>query len=85
MRYKYSDFAPSNKRQYFLAVGVKDLYVLKGLTEKALRSFPHMPQNPEMLDVEHRLGSMNKALKEAILAAEELNDEGSRKKLKKSS
>lgn len=80
MRYKLNEFAPSNKRQYWFAVGVRDLKILKGLAIRSLENMPHLPDDPDMRDVQSRLRSMAKSLDEAIQEAEELGDDGERRK-----
>jgi hypothetical protein len=81
MRYKYTEFAPSNKRQYFIAVGLAELQILQGVTEKALRHFPHVKGDPLMLQQEQHLQNINKGLIEAVKEAQRLVDDGQRRGL----
>lgn len=84
MRYKLTDFAPSNKRQYTFAVGKKDIEILKGLVQNACRHAPMLPDTNEnriYRDVYTRLRSMNSALAKALKEAEALGDDGERRKL----
>jgi hypothetical protein len=81
MRYKYTEYSPQNKRQYFIAVGLAELKILQGVTEKALRYFPHVKNDPDMLQQEAHLQNINKGLREAMNEAQRLVDSGERRGL----
>lgn len=78
MRYKITEHAPSNKRQYVFAVGKYDIEILYGLV---LNASAGVPQIKETVDMRHRLKSMVKALAQALAEAESLGDDGGRKKV----
>ncbi len=82
MRYKLSEFAPSNQRQYLFALGVKDMKVMLGLAQNAYDAMPKMAkkENPAYDEVRVRLRQMCKAMKDAISEADALADEGKRRK-----
>jgi hypothetical protein len=82
MRYKFNELAPSNKRQYFLAVGVKDVEILLGLVNNACDHMPRLRKDhsPEYSDIYTRLRSMRRTLAEAHKIGTELGDDGERKK-----
>ena len=84
MRYKLTDYAPSNKRQYTFAVGKKDIEILMGLVQNACLHAPNLPKTPEntnYLDVYSRLRSMRRSFAEAHRIAEGLGDDGERRKV----
>ena len=81
MRYKYTEYAPSNKRQYFIAIGLRELQILQGVTEKAISTFPHVRDDMEMLQTEAHLQNINKGLREAMQEAQRLVDNGHRRGL----
>ena len=82
MRYKFSEFAPSNQRQYFFALGVKDMKIMLGLAKNAYDSMPKLSRldNPAYDEVRVRLHQMRKAIEAAITEAEGLDDIGKRRK-----
>lgn len=82
MRYRYNEYAPSGKRQYLLAMGVKDIEIIMGLIQNACAHAPTLDKinNPEYADVYTRLRSMRRALSQAHTEAEKLSDEGKRRK-----
>lgn len=83
MRYKLTDYAPSNKRQYSFAVGKKDIEILMGLVSNACLHRPALPKTPENAqywDIYNRLRSMNQAFRKALTEAEALGDDGERRK-----
>lgn len=82
MRYKFTEFAPSNQRQYFFALGLKDMKIMAGLAQKAYDSMPKLgkKENPAYDEVRIRLRQMVKSMTEAISEAEVLEDTGKRRK-----
>lgn len=87
MRYKFTEHAPSGKRQYFIALGVNDLEILKGLVDNAMAHMPRLQKNSKQprdktyTDVYDRLRSMSKPLSDALDEAKKLEDDGKRKKV----
>lgn len=84
MRYKLTDYAPSNKRQYTFAVGKKDIEILMGLVQNACHHAPTLPKTEEnevYWDIYNRLRSMRRSFAEAYQEAEKLGDDGKRRKL----
>lgn len=81
MRYKFSEFAPSGKRQYSILLGVKDISIMCGLARNALDNFPSFSKDthPDLVEVKSRLRSMCKALQDAEKDANALSDEGRRR------
>lgn len=78
MRYRYEEFAPTNKRQYVIAVGVHELRALLGATQVAIRNAPTVTEEEgERLNA---LRSSQRGLIQAIKAAEEIEDDGKRRK-----
>lgn len=75
MRYKKIEMSPANKRQYLLAVSLRDIELLIGEAENASK---HMPVTKDTKYDRRRLGSINKALKEAYAAAKKDQDDGAR-------
>lgn len=82
MRYRFTEFAPSNQRQYFFALGLKDMKIMAGLAQKAYDLMPKLPkqENPAYDEVRVRLRQMVKTMREAIAEAEKLEDTGNRRK-----
>lgn len=76
MRYKVSEFAPSGKRQYWIALGIKDLELL---LEEARNAAAHTPLSDK--DTRRRLRGIAQGLGEALAAAEEFGDTGHRRKV----
>lgn len=83
MRYKFNEIAPSGKRQYFIALGYKDLEILHGLTVNACRNMPSLNKNSnaEYAEIYNRLRSMRRAMAHAITEAEILGDDNKRRKV----
>ena len=82
MRYRFSEFAPSNHRQYVLAVGVKDIEILLGLVDNACNGMPRLAKdvNSEYNDIYMRIRNMRKTLQVALAEADRLDDHGERRK-----
>ena|SRR3990167_1575481 len=78
MRYKYTEYSPQNKRQYFIAVGVHELRAIDGALKASLNATPHMK---ETLQVREALKTAHKGIKEALAEAERLVDNGHRRGL----
>lgn len=80
MKYKYHDKASSGKRQYWLAIGLKDAEIMAGLVERACNTMPALDKqsNPEYRDVYNRLRSMRRSLSQAVEAGKALDDTGKR-------
>lgn len=77
MRYRYEEYAPSNRKQYVIAVGVHELRALLGATQAAIRNAPHVTQEEK-----YRLSALRgtqRGLVEAIKVAEANQDDGSRR------
>jgi hypothetical protein len=84
MRYKFTEIAPSNKRQYVFAVGKKDIEILMGLVANACAHKPMLPRTPEnegYLEVYNRIRSMRRDFNKAYEEAKKLGDDGNRRKL----
>lgn len=81
MRFRFSEFAPSNKRQYLLALGVRDIEIMLGLVSRAAESMPRLTRlsNPQYDEVRVRIKSMEKALTSALAEANRLLDDGDRR------
>lgn len=78
MRYRYEEYSPQNKRQYVIAVGVHELRALLGATQVAIRNAPSITEEEqERLTA---LRSSQRGLVEAIHKAEEIEDDGKRRK-----
>ena len=60
MKYKYHDKAASGKRQYWLAIGLKDAEIMHGLVINACNNMPALDKktNPEYMDIYNRMRSM---------------------------
>ena len=82
MRYRFTEFAPSNHRQYVLAVGIKDIEIILGLVDKACDTMPRLAKdvNSEYNDIYLRIRHMRKALRAALDEATLLDDHGERRK-----
>lgn len=75
MRFKRVELSPANKRQYLLAVGLRDIELLLGAALASNRNIPILPENKYD---RRRLTSICKALGEALEVAQDDNDSGSR-------
>lgn len=73
MRFKRVELSSHNKRQYLLALGVRDLELLMGISKAASESMPILP---EYKTDRRRLRKITKGLAEAIEVAKADNDEG---------
>lgn len=80
MKYKYHDKASSGKRQYWLAIGLKDAEIMHGLVTGACKNMPTLDKrtNPEYRDIYNRIRSMRIALSQAVEAGKSLDDTGKR-------
>jgi len=80
MKYKYHDKASSGKRQYWLAIGLKDAEIMHGLVVNACNNMPALDKktNPEYMDLYNRMRSMRRSLHQAVEAGKSLNDSGKR-------
>lgn len=77
MRYRYEEYAPSNKKQYVIAVGVHELRALLGATQAAIRNAPDVT-----LEEKQRLNALRstqKGLVAAIKVADANGDTGNRR------
>ena len=78
MRYRYEEYAPTNKVQYVIAVGVHELRALLGATQVAIRNAPNVTsEENERLNA---LRSSQRGLVQAIKVAELNQDDGKRRK-----
>jgi hypothetical protein len=78
VRYRYEEYAPTNRTQYVIAVGVHELRSLLGATQAAIRNAPEVTE--EERNRLAALRSSQKGLKEAIKVAEASQDDGKRRK-----
>lgn len=78
MRYRYEEFAPTNKRQYVIAVGVHEL---RALLDAARVVLAHTPDRTrEQSEYAGALKSSIRGLTDAIEYAESIKDDGKRRK-----
>ena len=77
MRYRFNEFAPSGKRQYSFLVGKKDIEILYYLAIGATG----LPNISELRSTRRRIKSLVKGFAKALAEAEELGDDGDKKKL----
>lgn len=75
MRYKFSDIAPSGHRQYFLAVNVREIELLRGMAVQLANTVPNTGPTQRL---QHVAKEMAKTLAEAEVEAIKLNDNGKR-------
>lgn len=78
MKYNHSEIAPSGKRRYSLYMGISDMEIMKGLTEKALLSMPLLDKSrfPDYNNARQRMRQMHSSLLKALQAAYDLDDDG---------
>lgn len=75
MRFTRTELSPANKKQYVMAMGKKDIELLK---EIALMAHRYTPQTKDMHDSKRRLAAIAKAFAEAEKSVEWDSDEGDR-------
>jgi hypothetical protein len=78
MRYKVTDYSPANKREYWIALGLRDLELL---LEEAKNAARHTPLSDK--ETRHRLKGIVKGLATALEEAQKLGDDGTRRKVSK--
>lgn len=79
MRFRWTEYAPSNKRQYVMSISLRDLEIMHALAANADRAMPKIPSNPQYEEVRTRLASMAKAMTAALVEADRLEDDGNRR------
>lgn len=77
MRYRYEEYAPSNKRQYVIAVGLHELRALLGAAKVAKAHC--VTETQEGKDRLTALSSTIRGLSEAMKVAESNGDNGKRR------
>jgi hypothetical protein len=78
MRFRYEEYSPQNKKQYVIAVGVHELRALFDAAKAVSSISPE--RTVEQREFKTALQTSMKGLKEAIKYAEEINDDGKRRK-----
>lgn len=73
MRYKRVELSAQDKPQYVIALGVRDIELLLAEAQNAYR---YTPKNALAKQDRERLGGIVKGLSEALVAANELSDDG---------
>ncbi len=75
MRFKRVELSPANKRQYLIALGVRDIELMLG---EALNAAQHTPPTKENKHDRRRLNAIVKGLRDALKVAESDRDNGTR-------
>lgn len=73
MRFIRTELSPTNKKQYLLALGLKDIELLH---QEALSAHRFMPNTPDLHEAKQRLSKIAKGLSEALTIARQDGDEG---------
>lgn len=75
MRFRKVEISPAGKKQYFIALGAKDIEILLGLAKAGIA---HTPRTDEGKPLVSRMRSILKGLSEADSIAKADGDDGSR-------
>lgn len=75
MRFIRTELSPANKKQYLMAMGLKDIELLY---ETALLAHKYMPNTKELKDSKRRLSKISRAFGLAIEEAKQDGDDGER-------
>lgn len=73
MRFTRTELSPANKKQYVMAMGKKDIELLR---EVAHLAHKYMPNTKELKDDKRRLSSIAQAFSQAMEQAKNDSDEG---------